>query len=88
MATRSGEECSLQLQMSSKQDNSEGKQRGAMATNLEEQLVLGDALDWFEKVSSKRKLVVEASLALLEKGICVSHLSPQLLTLGFVLAVQ
>lgn len=57
-------------------------------TDLEEQLVLGDALDWLEKVGSKGQLVVEASLALLEEGVCVSNLPPQLLTLGLVLAVQ
>ena len=59
-----------------------------LEADLEEQLVLGDALDWLEEVGAKGQLVVEASLALLEEGVCVSHLATQLLTLWFVLAVE
>lgn len=35
--------------------------------NLEQQLVLGEALDWFEEVGVEAQLVIQLLLALLQK---------------------
>lgn len=36
-------------------------------TNLQQQLVLGEALDWFQKVRIKAQLVLQFLLALLQR---------------------
>ena len=54
---------------------------------LEQQLVLGDALDGLEEVGPQRELVAQAALALLEEGVRVPDPHTQGLGPGLVLAV-
>ena len=55
---------------------------------LQEQLVLGQTLDWFEKVGGERQLMAEVSLAGLNERIIFSQVFQDMLGSLHILAVS